>query len=172
MSLYPSKRPSVHTYSDASGTYGCVAFDSHLNWFQLVWPISWVSIGIAAKELLPVIVAATLWGHTQSGEHVAFHADNMAVVAVLQHKTAKDLFLTDIVCCLGLYAAWFKSEFSYSHIPGNQNTAVDALSRDNLDLFSLLSPAVASTTGPYRFSCCTRHRTGAHRNGSDCLPTL
>ena len=45
-------------------------------------------IGITAKELLLVIVAATILGHRWSGKHVAFHVDNMTVLAVLHHQTA------------------------------------------------------------------------------------
>ena len=53
-SLFPRQTPSIHVYSDASGTFGCGAFDSQQGWFQLLWPPSWNSTEITAKELVPI----------------------------------------------------------------------------------------------------------------------
>ena len=142
VSLFPPADPTVHVYSDASGTFGCGAFNLSLGWFQLQWPPAWQDMGIAAKEMLPVVAAAAVWGHGWCGTHVSFHVDNMAVVSVLQRHTPKDKLLAHLLRCLCFYAAFYKFDFSPSHIAGRLNTAADALSRNNLSLFSALYPQV------------------------------
>ena len=92
LSFFPLPSPSRHIYSDASGSFGCGAFDPATGWFQLQWPALWSLIDIAAKEMVPVVVAAALWGRLWEGCHICFHSDNMAVVAVLNKRTAKDPF--------------------------------------------------------------------------------
>ena len=49
--------------SDASGSWGCGAFNSLVEaaWFQLRWPESWSSVHITAKELVPIIIAVAVW---------------------------------------------------------------------------------------------------------------
>ena len=81
--------PSFHLYSDASGSFGCEAYSPELSlWFKLPWPQSWVAVGITAKELVPIVVAAAIWGPHWSGCHVCFRCDNDAVVTVIQNRSA------------------------------------------------------------------------------------
>ena len=139
-SFFPPPDPSIHVYSDASGTYGSGAFVAGLGWFQTEWPEDWEGVDIASKELVPVVVAAALWGRQWSGSHVCFHFDNMAVVAVLNNRSAKNSLLAHLLRCFSLFSAYFAFHFTAVHIPGVLNTAADALSRDNLHLFSSLVP--------------------------------
>ena len=90
MSFFPPPTPSSHVYSDASGSYGCGAFVASCGWFKVQWPASWLDVAIAQKELVPVVMAAAVWGHQWQGCHVCFHSDNMAVVSVLVNRAAKD----------------------------------------------------------------------------------
>lgn len=53
---------SIKVVSDASGTFGCGAFSLPHGWFQLQWPTDWQSAHLAAKELVPVVIAAVVWG--------------------------------------------------------------------------------------------------------------
>ena len=85
-SFFPPPLPSVHMYSDASGSFGCGAFSRPHGWFQLQWPPSWLSVNIATKELVPVVTAAALWGRLWVGAHVCFHVDNLAVVFILNKR--------------------------------------------------------------------------------------
>ena len=142
VSLLPPKTPTIHIFSDASGSFGCGAFNIQSGLFQVMWPPSWSSVEISVKELVPVVLAAAVWGSTWSGHHVLFHVENMAVVAVLQKKASKDSLLTHLIRCLSFYAAYHRFEFSATHIPGRENVAADALSRNNLHLFSILFPQV------------------------------
>ena len=147
-SFFPPPLPSVHMYSDASGSFGCGAFNRPHGWFQLQWPPSWLSVNIATKEFVPVVTAAALWGRLWAGAHVCFHVDNLAVVSILNKRSARDPLLSHLLRCLFFFSAFYKFHFSAEHIPGTSNTAADALSRDNIHLFSLLVPQVQQVTVP------------------------
>ena len=139
-SFFPLRNPSIHIYSDASGTYGFGAVVEGLGWVQGQWPPAWSEIAIASKQLVPVVVAAALWGPHWSGKHVRFHLDNMAVVSVLTSRTARDPLLLHLLRCFSFYSAHFCFHFSARHIVGVTNVVADALSRNNLPLFmSLIS---------------------------------
>ena len=54
--------PAGTITSDASGSWGCGAFTSAGERFQLKRPKSWDGIHITAKERLPIVIGAALWG--------------------------------------------------------------------------------------------------------------
>ena len=73
---------SFNLYTDVSGIFGCGAWCG-AQWLQLPW---WSSMGkwsIAAKELVPVVLASMLWGSRWQGRLVVAHCDNLAVVEVI-----------------------------------------------------------------------------------------
>ena len=149
LSFFPPALPSVHVYSDASGSFGCGAFSQEVGlWFQLQWQSSWADIGIAPKEFGPIVVAAAIWGCHWSGKHVCFHSDNEAVVCAIQRRTAKHPLLTHFLRCLFFYASYYSFHYSATHIPGSLNTAADAISRNNITLLSSLLPQVHHTSVP------------------------
>ena len=127
----------MYIYSDASSLFGCGAFGPGTGWFQLQWLAHWSSVRIAVKEMVPVVVAAALWGKLWEGCHICFHSDNMAVLAVLNKHTARDEHLLHFLCCLFFYASYYKFYYSASHIPGTLNAAADALSRNVIQYFVL-----------------------------------
>ena len=53
--FFPPPRPSIHVFSDASGSFGCGAFTVDHGWFQLQWGLDWRDVGIAVKEMIPVV---------------------------------------------------------------------------------------------------------------------
>ena len=146
-SFFPAVVPPIEVLSDASGTYGYGAFCVSYGWFQIQWPESWASIHIAAKELVPIVCAAAIWG-TRS--RICFRSDNMAVVEVLRSRTSRDDLLMHLLRCLVFYAAYFRFDFVADHIPRTRNTAADAISRNNLPLFHSLVPQI-----PHKNNCCT-----------------
>ena len=139
-SFFPPPIPSVDVYSDASGNFGYGAVVAGLGWVQGQWPQNWATIEISAKELVPVVMAAAIWGRYWSGRHVCFHSDNMAVVAVLKSRTAKTPHLMHLLRCFLFFCAYYAFHFSVEHVPGSMNQAADALSRGNMPLFSSLAP--------------------------------
>ena len=40
----------------------CGAFVASCGWFKVQWPASWLDVAIAQKELVPVVIAAAVWG--------------------------------------------------------------------------------------------------------------
>ncbi len=139
-SFFPQHDPTVQVFSDASGTFGCGVFAPGLGWFQAIWPEDWADIDISAKEMVPIVVAAALWGHNWAGQHVRFNSDNTAVVAVLNSRTAKSPLLAHLLRCFSFYGAYFRFHSSAEHVPGVLNTAADAISRNNLPAFLSLVP--------------------------------
>jgi len=139
-SFFPLPVPGIHVHTDASGTYGCGAVVNNGRWVQAHWPTGWHDIDISVKELVPVVAAAALWGNRWSRQYVCFHCDNIAVVAVLNKRTAKSPPLAHLLRCFSFYSAYYDFHFSAEHIPGIHNTAADALSRDNMPLFHSLVP--------------------------------
>ena len=103
-------------------------------WFQLAWPGE-VRRSIAALELIPVVIAALLWGSM-----VCFHSDNEAMMKVLSKGSSKDLSLSHLMRCLALLAAFHGFHFCAVHVPGRLNEAADVLSRNDLCLFHSLYP--------------------------------
>ena len=139
-SFFPATAPSIEVVSDASGSFECGAFSVNHGWFQLAWPPHWQATHITAKELVPIVIAASLWGTTWEKKCVRFWSNNMAVVQVLRTRTSKDSIIMHLLWCLSFYAALFQFSFVSEHIPGAQNTAADAISRDNIPLFLSLFP--------------------------------
>ncbi len=71
----------------------------------------------------------------------------MAVVAVLKTHTSKDTLIMHLLRCLAFYAHYGFEIESY-HIPGMQNVAADAISRNNLTVIPSLIPQVAQQIIP------------------------
>ena len=77
-----------------------------------------------------------------ANQSVCFHTDNMGVVAILEKRSARQR-------CLYFYAAFFRFDYVAHHVPGVVNVAVDAISRNNLTLFSFSTGnAVVNISAP------------------------
>ena len=149
VSLFHHQLPSVHVFSDASGSFGCGALIPDEAWYNQEWPSCWATKDIATKELVPIVVAAVLWGPLWAGRHVLFHTDNFAVVQVIQNLNATEPLLCSLLQCLYFYFAYYQFTLTTAHIPGVKNVATDALSRNNLPLFHSLFPQVPRHTIPH-----------------------
>lgn len=157
-SFFPPASPTSHLYSDASGLYGCGAYSTEVaSWFQLQWPLAWLDTGITAKELVPIVVAAAMWGPRWSGQHICFHCDNEAVVTIIQNRRAHNTLLTQLLRCLFFYASMFQFHFSALHIPGVYNVLADAISRNNLTLLHSLIPQATQVAVPPAVSSFLLH---------------
>ena len=147
-SFFPLSAPSHHVYSDASGLFGCGALMFPSSWFQLQWSRDWIPVGIVAKELLPIVIAAAIWGHSWDGLHICFHSDNMAVVDILRKRSSKDPLIMHLLRCFCFFSAYFKFSYSSEHVPGVENVAADAISRNNLQLLFSFFPQVPPSSVP------------------------
>ena len=118
--------------SDASGCRGCGVY-CLLSWLQFQWPDSWLGHHIAAKEMVPILLAAATWGPKWAGQRVLCCSDNTKVVTVVNTGTARDPLLMHMLRCLFFYAAYYAFMISASHIPGKDNTGADAISWNKAD---------------------------------------
>ena len=134
--LIPQDRitPTVKLYTDAAGSWGCGA-SWNQQWFQVQWSEAATPLPISVKEMLPIIMAAATWGAQWHGQLVACYCDNQAVVATLTTRSSKEERLAHLLRCLFYFEARFQFELRGIHIPGAQNQAADALSRNRIDVF-------------------------------------
>ena len=84
--------------------------------FQLAWPVSWDTIDISVKELVPVVVAAALWGEKWRQRHVCNHSDNMAVVSVIKSGTTGSQQSMQLLRCLFFYCAFYRFSVSCVYV--------------------------------------------------------
>lgn len=124
----------VSLTSDASGSWGCGAWSGN-EWFQLEWSDYSRALHISAKELVPILVAAVVWGNQWQGHRVVAYCDNMAVVAVMNSRYCHDPALMQLLRCLSFIEARRQFTLSATHLPGIKNTLADDLSRDRLSAF-------------------------------------
>ena len=127
--------PKVGITSDASGNWGCGAFSDQA-WFQL----KWAEHNITVKELIPIIIAAAIWGPKWRGHTIQVLCDNAAVVAILNKNSSKDSEIMHLIRCLAFITARFQFIITAAHIAGVKNMAADALSRNKLDVFRSIYP--------------------------------
>ena len=141
----------VRVFTDASGGMGCGAWWG-TEWLQYKWPKSGsvADLPITQKEVIPVVLACSVWGNQWWGQTVHVYCDNEAAVAVLNSGYSQDLQIMHLLRCLFFIKAHFQMEVKVSHIPGAENTQADAISRDLLPVFfsqvptASPSPAVVS----------------------------
>ncbi len=133
------RRRTDELVSDASGSWGCGAH-WETSWFQLPWAGQAAGWHITAKELVPVVVAALLWGSRWHGAVVPVRSDNAAVVHIINKGTSQDGTAMHLARCLAFCKAEFNMELVASHIKGADNGVADALSRNNLKKFYALHP--------------------------------
>ena len=81
------------------------------------------------------MMALILWGQYWNGNVVLIQCDNIAVVDVLNLGWAKDGLLMHLLRCVFFISAHFEVTVKAAHIPGRENIAANALSRNNLSLF-------------------------------------
>ena len=140
-------------WSDASGSWGCGAYWEN-KWFQLRWEDhpSFRDACIAAKELLPIVVAAAAWGASWKGKRIQFNCDNMVVVSVLSSGYCKEKSMAHMLRCLFFLEARHDFSIIALHVPGKDNRSADALSRNELSIFLQLTPSAlpAPTPVPHR----------------------
>ena len=131
----------VEMWSDASGSWGGGALWDH-RWCQIAWSDwpSFAGAAIAPKELLPIVVAAALWGSEWTGQAVKCHCDNQAVVEAIRGGYCRDPAMAHMLRCLFYLEARHEIQLTAVHVPGTHNGAADAISRNKLDTFFALVP--------------------------------
>ena len=103
---------------------------------------------IAYKELFPIVLTASLWGHQWSAKPVEFCSDNTAVVEVFRSDTSRDANLMVLLSHLSLLAARHSSVFTARHVDRKSNAIADAISRFEFQRFHQLVPHASPTGTP------------------------
>ena len=112
---YLSSKITSRFASDASGTWGCGAWHGN-SWFQWQWgPLS-RDLDIAVKELLPIILAALIWGRSWHSQTVLSYCDNQAVVSILRSRTCKQPVLMHMLRCLFFVEAAYDFKLVAMHL--------------------------------------------------------
>ena len=124
----------VEVYSDASESWGCGAYTGS-QWFQLAWVGKAAEQQIAVKELIPVVIAAAVWGKHWKGLNVKCHSGRQAVVAVMQARTSRVPYIMHLLHCLSFIEARFELSMTAEYIPSRRNDLADDLSRNRLASF-------------------------------------
>ena len=166
--------PRRTVISDASGSWGCGAFCDSGAWFQLPWGGAWESVHITCKELLPIVVACAVWGRAVQGGVIRCRTDNAAVVLIVNKGQSKNELAMHLMRCLAFFAATLQIVVRAEHVPGWDNAAADAFSRDKLALFRLQVPSAAERSFHKNWSPCwyTLVRTAPCRSGEVCSTLL
>ena len=139
--------PMVVVTSDASGSWGCGAWYQQ-SWFQVAWDERSQHLSIAAKELVPIILACAVWGHTWRDHQVCCQCDNQVVIAALQARTCRDKGVMHLLRCLVFVEAHYRCHLLPSYIDTKANHLADDLSRNNLCSFFLKVPEAQSSPSP------------------------
>ena len=125
--------------TDASGSWGCGAFYSN-QWFQYRWPPEWLSLGIMAKELVPIIISCAVWGRSLAKKRIEVKCDNQSLVIAINKGTARDSLVIHLLRCLWFFIAIFDIDLIATHISGIHNKTANMLSRNQLREFFAATP--------------------------------
>ena len=147
--MHDSRRssPEVILTSDASGSWGCGAY-WNTRWLQYHWSPDTADSNITIKELIPIVLAAAIWGYEWENKAIQCCCDNGAVVSIINSGTSKDPRVMGLMCCLHFISAKFNLLLSAIHLAGSDNAIPDAISRNNLPYFFLHFPQANSSPCP------------------------
>ncbi len=95
------------------------------------------------KELLPIVIAAVVWGEHWRGSAVKAWCDNMAVVATIRSGSCKEKKAMHLMRCLAFVEAIRSVTIVADHIRGEDNVIADALSRNKSNVAWSLMQAPA-----------------------------
>ena len=123
--------PDVSAQTDAAGTWGCAAVIVS-QWLQWKWPSKWSTIGVMAKELIPILFSCVAWGAQLSEKHINFQCDNASLVAAINKGSSKDLLVMYLLRCLCFFAAHYDIYVTATNLPGITNITADHLSHGRL----------------------------------------
>lgn len=133
----------LQTDSAGGAALGCGAYLQG-DWVFLKWPLTWVNTGILLDitflEMVPIALAVCLWKERFVAKRILFASDNMAVVQILNSKTAKSERVMTLVRQIVLWSLQYDFIINSSHVRGCDNQLSDAISRTQWDKFKALAP--------------------------------
>ena len=139
--------PDLELYTDSAGSVGFGAYCGG-DWFQGHWPPELADRSIQFKELYPIVLAATVWGHRWTTLKIRMLCDNQAVVHSIVSGTSHCPHIMHLLRNLFYIAATHNFTISAQHIPGTHNIIADSLSRFHMQVFRAHAPDAASLPTP------------------------
>jgi hypothetical protein len=131
--------PDLSARSDASGSIG-FGLICGTKWTAGTWTKQQKALNIAVLELVPLVVAAKLWGGEWTRRRILFQTDNDAIVKCAKSWLPKDDHLTKLFKELAKLAIAHSFEIKVEHIAGKLNTDADDLSRGKISNFLARNP--------------------------------
>jgi len=114
------------------------------HWLLWQWPQEWSSIGIMAKELVPIVFTCIVWGPYLSNHHINFHCDNANLVIAINKGSSKDKLVMHLLHCLSFFIAHFEFTLpTYTHLPGAINVTADHLSCGRSNMAFQVTPTLS-----------------------------
>ena len=95
---------------------------------------------IAVLELVPLVLAAKMWGHRWQRARILFQTDNKAVADCGISWSPKHPHLAKLFRVLASLAIENSFGIKIAHLPGVLNVSADAISRGNWATFRLSNP--------------------------------
>lgn len=149
---------SIKLQTDSAGgaALGCGAYFNG-RWCHLTWPEQWVQTDILRDmtylELVPIALAVYLWREKFSGKRIQFDCDNMAVVHILNSKTAKSERVMVLVRSIVRWSLTHSFHINALHVSSADNGIADSISRKQWQRFKRLAPGAdpQSTAVPTEF---------------------
>ena len=144
---------TLQLFTDSAGSpdLGCACFLSG-RWAFMQWPTSWVKQQLFSDmtflEMVPLLLAMTLWGEMVAKKKILFHIDNEALVSVINRQTAKSKRLMILVRKFVLLCMKLEVVFKAVHISSKCNKIADALSRMQWERFRREAPAARIDPDP------------------------
>ena len=86
---------------------------------------------ITWMELLPIILASTVWGLAWHGQRIIVHCDNTGAVTVANSGYSRAPQIMHLLRYLFFIRACFEFSLQAIHIEGTDNTLADAVSCNN-----------------------------------------
>lgn len=118
---------TIRMCSDSSTTGFGATYGSQ--WIQGLWPAHWKALNIAVLELFPIYLLLAMFAHKLTNAQITFLTDNQAVVHVINKQTSKCPIIMQIVRQLVLLLLHHNIILHAAHVPGNDNTLCDLISR-------------------------------------------
>lgn len=139
--------PTIHLTSDASGVWGCGAWHQ-MSWFQCRWDSKALHLTIVEKELIPIILAGTIWGNKWWDHQVVCHCDNQAVNACLRSHSSRHKGVMHLLWCLVFVEAQLGFYFQPAYVSTKANHLADDLSRNQSSSFLSKVPTANPQPAP------------------------
>lgn len=80
-------------------------------------------------ELIPIVVALYIWVEEFAQKEILFHADNAALVSIINKRSSKDKLIMKLIRPLVLLTMRHNVQIQAMHVEGAKNSIADSLSR-------------------------------------------